>query len=113
MTVHVHSSISEITLPDGHHHLRDQKKRRKAFGADGAEPLDGERTWAFRCTPECEEHVVRTQEFASNHAGGVPLTFSEQQLREDLESKARVETARMSQALAQLASERVAAGATA
>jgi len=105
MTVHVHGTISEIVATDDHRHLRDKKKRDHSN--------DTERTWAFDCTPECEEQIIRTQEFTSNHPGGVPLTLAETQLKDDLEAASRVETARLSRALADLANERVATGATA
>jgi hypothetical protein len=107
MTVHVHQSISEIATNNEeggtHRHLRDKSKKRPV-------ELDTERTWALNCTPECEANILATQEFAANHSGGVPFTLAEAQLKEDNTSKAMVETARLSQALAQLASERVASG---
>jgi hypothetical protein len=124
MTIHIHKSLTEIAI-GGQHVRRDavlvakkvKKKDRKA-GLETPEPVarfdngrvpteDTERTWALDAPAELEERLLREVEFSSNHPGGVPLTLEEKQLKEDLESRSRVEMTRMSQALSQMASERI------
>lgn len=106
--VHIHKSLGGIHI-GGHHHRRDANK--KGVYKKGRDPeMDSDRTWAIACDPACEKRILADIEFSSSHPGGVPLTGDEEALKQDLESAAQVETARMSQALAGMVKERIQSG---
>ena len=71
---------------------------------------DDERTWSFEAPVEVGQRLVETQEFVATHPSGVPLTADEQRAAADLDQRARVESSNLSQALAELARERITKG---
>ena len=119
ITIFVHKSLCEIAI--GGQTMRREKtmmapKKKKgqpkgdpveAYDKGRLPKLDTERTWAFEAPADVEERILRDVEFTANHPGGVPLTHEETLLQSDMESKAMVETARLSQALAGLVRERM------
>ena len=127
--IHVHNSIGGIAIgtgsirPDTPVALADPgkdapKKERKAYkkaaaalaqaGGVTREPShDTERTWAFSGPKPLEDRLLADVEFSATHAAGVPLTVDEEKERVDLESEARVESAQVARAMADVARERL------
>lgn len=100
MTVHLHRANEGVFVGGHRHRLNKNKKGRR-------EDLDTDRTWAFDCVPACEQRVLSSVEHSATHSGGVPFTQDEEHSRQDQESAAQMEVARMSHALAGVVRERM------
>jgi hypothetical protein len=90
--IHVHTDNNEIAVGTHVHHQSDAVERT-------------ERTWALRCTPECEERVLRDVEHSANHVDGVPLTVSELTMVDAREQASQRDVSRLARALNALAVE--------
>ncbi len=91
-TVYMHKDVGSVTI-DGETFTRGK--------------LDGPRVWSFTCSPETARALIEQYEFAAGSESGVALTVDEQREAQDLKSRSTVQVAKMAQALAQLADERV------
>jgi hypothetical protein len=71
------------------------------------------RTWSAEFPVEVARELIDRYEFAAGSESGVPLTFDEKSEMADLQARGSIETGRLTQALAELAKERVVENAKA
>jgi len=95
--IHVHTDNQEVAIGDHVHRQSDAVERT-------------DRTWAFRCTTECEDRILHDVEHSATHAPGVPLTVAELAEAEANAEQSQRNVSDLAAALNALAVER--AGAT-
>ena len=95
--IHVHTDNTEVAISDHFHRQSDAVERT-------------DRTWALRCTPECEERILHDVEHSATHADGVPLTVAELAMAEADSERSQRNVGDLAAALNALAVEQVGRG---
>jgi hypothetical protein len=90
--IHVHTDNHEVAISDHFHRQSDAVERT-------------DRTWVLRCTPGCEDRILRDVEHSATHAGGVPLTVAEMAIAEAASEASQRDVSRLATALNALAVE--------
>lgn len=95
--IHVHTDNQEVAIGDHVHRQSDAVERT-------------DRTWAFRCTPECEDRILHDVEHSATHAPGVPLTVAELAMAEAASEASQRDVGALASALNALAVEQAGRG---